>query len=169
MADFQTCFTFMMSNEDAANLHRKVSDACPPGAAGPCWAISGINSGVYPTQFAIIAALPQDKRGPLIETFYKTYIWDRWFGAATSTDVMMRVYDCTVNIGERKAVRLLQQSVPGETLEPDGLWGPVTLAAVNAADPVELLTTFKAARREHYLLNDANNPALPGLLARAAK
>jgi len=169
MADFQSCFAFMMANEDSANLHAQVSDACPPGVAGPCWAISGINSGVYPTQFSVLAAAPQSARGPLVEVFYKTYIWDRWFGAATSTDLMMRVFDCTVNLGERKAVRLLQQSVPDSSLVPDGLWGPVTLAAVNAADPVATLTAFKAARREHYLLNDANNPALSALLIRAAK
>jgi hypothetical protein len=174
MADFQTCYTFMEDNEDSQNLHKQVTDRCPPGCLGPCYAISGINSGAFPKQFAAIAALPQASRGPAVQQFYQGEFWNRWLGALLSTPLGMRVFDACVNQGQRTGVEELQQAVnsvnaAGSQIEEDGAWGSVTEAAANACDPDVLLAAFQAIRYAHYQEHDAGNPALPALLARAMK
>ena len=74
MADFETSYAFMIENEDSAQAHAIVPDS-PAGAH----AISGINSAAFPAEFAAIADVPQDKRGPLVEDFYRRHFWNQWF------------------------------------------------------------------------------------------
>jgi hypothetical protein len=174
MADFQTCFDFMQDNEDSRHLHQQRPDRCPAGCAGPCYAISGINSGAFPAQFATIAALPQADRGPAIQQFYQDEFWNRWLGGLTSTPLAMRVYDACVNQGAHTGVTELQQAInavnaSGPQIEEDGAWGPITEAAANACDPGLLLAAFQSVRYAHYQEHDAGRPELPALLARAMK
>lgn len=171
MSDFDYCYAFMESNEDSTNLHKQVPDDCPVGCAGPCWAISGINSGAFPVQFAVIAAIPQVDRGPTIQAFYQNQFWSTWLGAIDSDVLAACVFDATVNMGARQAVRLLQQAVNaiGLPLAADGVFGTKTLTAVNTAPAQALTLAFQQLRHDHYLLADAHNPALPGLLARALR
>lgn len=164
----------MEGNEDSQSLHKQVLDRCPPGRLGPCWAISGINSGAFPKEFAAIAALPQAERGPAVQAFYLADFWNRWLGALQSTPVGMRVFDAAVNQGAGTAVRELQMAVNsvnanGPRIDEDGAWGPETEAAANLCDPAALLPAFQAVRYAHYQERDAGDPALPALLARAMK
>ena len=66
MADWNTSYNWMMDNEDYPRACRQVPDA-GPADAGPCYAISGINSAAWPNQFASIAAIPQDGREPAVQ------------------------------------------------------------------------------------------------------
>jgi type VI secretion system secreted protein VgrG len=70
------------------------------------------------------------------------------------------------------AIFLLQELVL-QVVKPDGLWGPVTLEAVNRQDAQSLLTRFRAKLAEHYQSIVDNNPAeakfLNGWLRRAAQ
>ena len=164
----------MEGNEDSQSLHKQVADSCPPGVAGPCWAISGVNSGAWPAEFAAIAALPQAERGPVVQAFYQKDFWNRWLGALASTPLGMRVFDACVNQGGGIGVRELQMAVnsvdpDGPQVEEDGRWGPATEAAANARDPARLLAAFQAVRYAHYQEHDAGKPYLPALLARAMK
>ena len=172
MADFGFCYAFMESNEDALDLHAVKPDECPAGCVGPCWAVSGINSGAFPARFAAIAALPQADRGPAVEAFYKDEFWGGWLGGVVSDDLAARVFDAAVNLGGAKAVQLLQRAINalgGAQVDVDGVCGPVTLSAVNNQNPALLLNAFKRLRYAHYAEYDAGNPALPVLLARAMK
>ncbi len=165
MADWNTAFNWMMNFEDAPRACAKVSDACPGGVAGPCYAISGINSGAWPAEFAAIAALPQSQRGPLVQQFYQNHFWNNWFAQMVSDEVCKRVFDFAVNAGSGTSVRCLQQAVnsllaAGATpIAEDGGWGPKTLAAVNAADPVALQDAFQAKRAAHYQTIATASPA----------
>jgi lysozyme family protein len=162
-----------MQNEDSRMACAQVPDAAPAGCAGPCFAISGINSGAWPADFATIAALPQASRAPAVEAFYQAHFWNNWFAQLTSDDLAKRVFDFAVNGGSGSAVKTLQQAVNalGGTLTVDGGWGPNTLAAVNAADQQALVQAFIAARVAHYQAIAAANPAdaqyLNSWLARA--
>ena len=165
MADFTTCFNWMMDNEDAARAYAMV-----PDVGG--YAISGINSAAWPVQFEKIAALPVAQRAPLVELFYQTEFWNQWYAQLASNEIAKRVMDMAVNTQERTAVRLLQEAVNERidwNIAEDGAWGPQTLSAANACASDMLVTAFQKARVAHYQKYDANNPDLKQLIARALK
>ena len=160
MADWNTSYNWMMDNEDSPRACKQVPDAGPAGA-GPCYAISGINSGSWPTQFAAIAAVPQDQRGPAVQQFYYDNFWNKWWEQVASDDVCKRVFDFAVNAYANTAVRCLQEAVNslgGTQIEEDGHWGPATVSAVNAANPNALVAAFIAKRVAHYQGIAAANP-----------
>ena len=172
MADFLISYEWMLNNEDTAHSYAVVPDA-PPGAH----AISGINSSSFPSQFEAIQAIPQNQRGPAVQNFYQTQFWNQWFQQLTSDEVAKRVYDASVNMGGGTAVYLLQQAVndssPATVLNEDGLWGPKTVGASNACDPVALVAALKSARVFHYECIVKANPSdqeyLADWVARAEK
>lgn len=182
MGNFGVAFSWLMQDEDETNLHATVLDACPSGCAGPCWAISGINSGAWPLQFAKIDALPQAQRGPEVETFYQAAFWNQWFAQIDSDEVAKRVFDASVNMGSAAAVRCLQEACnaafgsdpSSESAEPtDGKWGPNTIKWANALPEADLVSEFQQARCAYYDCIVAKNPAdakyLAGWLARAKR
>jgi lysozyme family protein len=177
MANWTIAYNWMMNFEDAPRACAQVPDASPCGVDGPCFAISGINSGAWPAEFAAIAALPQSEREPLVQQFYQNHFWNNWYAQVESDDLCKRVFDFAVNGGSGTAVRCLQRAVNSlagdgaAQLIDDGEWGPMTLGAVNATDPAAMTTAFQAARVAHYQAIVAANPAdaqyLPQWLARA--
>ncbi|MGB6742515.1 MAG: putative peptidoglycan-binding domain-containing protein [Terracidiphilus sp.] len=175
MADFVTAFQWMMQSEDSQLACAVVPDSTPAGATGPCYAISGINSGSFPADYAAIAALPQGSRLPAVQAFYQKQFWNNWLEQLVSDDVAKRVFDFAVNGGPGAAVKTLQRAVNalGGNLTVDGGWGPMTLAAANAADQVALEQAFINARVAFYQEIAANNPSdaqfLHGWTARALK
>ncbi len=155
MADWNTAYNWMMDNEDGSRACKQVPDAGPAGWSGPCYAISGINSAAWPTQFAAIAAIPQDQRASAVQQFYHDNFWNSWMAQIASDDLCKRVFDFAVNGSSYHAVRCLQRAVNslpgnGTQLKEDGGWGPMTVAAVNAADANALLAEFKAQRVAYY-------------------
>ena len=167
MADFDTDFNFMMTDEDSTQAHALVPDA--PGTwavvAGAktwqgAWAISGINSKAFPADFAAIAALPQNQRGPAVELFYETLFWNTWEGSLSDA-IAERVLDTAVNRGGVNGVKVLQMAVNacGGSLTVDGRWGPATVAAANACDQDALLAALRAARLADYQAVVAANPS----------
>jgi hypothetical protein len=170
MADWNTAYNWMMDNEDSKRACSQVPDAAPSGVAGPCYAISGINSGSHPAQFAAIVAVAQSEREPLVQQFYHDNFWNTWFDQITSDEIGKRVFDFAVNGGPGSAVKCLQRAVnspepEGSQILEDGHWGPATLAAVNAADPEALVTAFKAQRLAYYQDVAANKPGAAQSLA----
>ena len=184
MASFEIAYNWMLSNEDAADLHAIVPDKCPKGCTLlHCFAISGINSGAWPSEYAVIANTPQVDRGPLVEAFYQAHFWSDWFDDLTSDEVAKRVFDASVNMGSVAAVRCLQQAIstiedraPGNedfNLSIDGVWGQITVREANDTGPGELVSEFQQARVAHYQAIAAAKPALahylPQWTARAEK
>ncbi|HUA93226.1 MAG TPA: putative peptidoglycan-binding domain-containing protein [Terracidiphilus sp.] len=173
MANFDIAFQWAMTAEDPRMACTVAPDATPAGCTGPCYAISGINSGLWPADFASISSLPQGSRPGAVQAFYKAHYWNDWFAQLGSDDLAKRVFDFSVNAGSGAAVKTLQQAVNslGGNLATDGGWGPRTLTAANAADQAALVQAFIAARVAHYRAIAAANPAdaqyLKGWLARA--
>lgn len=170
MAVFQNAFNFMIINEDATQAHAIVPDS-PPGS----FAISGINSASFPTQYTAIAALPQSQRGPAVENFYQATFWNKWLQSLIFNDLAMRVFDTSVNMGISPAVKILQIAINTLTTPSiivDGQWGPNTVAMANKLGD-GLVSAFKFARVAHYEAIVATNPAdqkyLKNWLARAGK
>lgn len=173
MAEFTTAFQWAMQFEDPKMACLQVPDAPPAGSAPPCYAISGINSGAWPGQFASIAALPQAGRATAVQAFYEAQFWNEWLVQLGSDELAKRVFDFAVNGGSGTAVKTLQQAVnaTGGKLTVDGGWGPATLAGANAVDANALVQAFIAARVAHYqaivAANPSDAPYLKTWLARA--
>ena len=176
MSNFDIDFQFMIDNEDRTQAHACNPDACPSGCSGPCYAISGINSGAYPTQFAAIAATPQAQRGPAVESFYQKEFFNQ-YEAQLSDPVEERILDAKVNNGPVTGCKFLQEainSVTGSgTVTVDGQWGPATVAAANACDQNALVSAIQATRKAYYLAIVAAHPEdskyETGWLARAGE
>lgn len=158
MADFLPALDFLLDDEDAARECKIAPDACPKGCAGPCFAISGVNSGAWPSDYARIAALPQSERLPAVGDFYEANFWDAAkLAGIDSQDLANRVLDEAVWSGPVTAVRLLQRAgnavrSPSEApLVEDGLLGPVSLAAVNSAPEADLLVRYRRERLSYLV------------------
>lgn len=172
MASFETAYAWAQTSEDAANAHKIEPDAPPKEYTGPlpCHVISGINSGAWPQDYAFIASLPQDQRGPAVKGFYFKHFWlngpscSSWYEQLASDEVAKRVFDMAVNGGSGAAVKCLQRGV--NTLLPDavhlivvdGGWGPNTLQAANGCAEDELVSAFQQARTDYYKAVVAANP-----------
>lgn len=165
MSDFQTCFDWMMQNEDGPGPPYRYKQVPDPGG----FAVSGINSASYPEQANAIAAMPQAERGPAVQAFYEAEFWNQWYEKLLDDELVKRVFDAAVNMGPVTAVKLLQKA---SGCPVDGHWGPLTVNAANNAG-AELVEAFKEVRGDHYRDIVAANPQdaiyLQAWLARAEK
>lgn len=82
-----------------------------------------------------------------LHDIYKRRYWDAVKGDDLPSGVDYCVFDCAVNSGPGRAIKILQE-VAGA--KPDGVIGPVTLAAVKALDPVELIHKYTEKRIQFW-------------------
>lgn len=82
-----------------------------------------------------------------VEPLYKQRYWDAVRGDELPVGLDYLMFDFAVNAGPGRAIKLLQTAV-GVT--PDGGFGPMTMAAVQAVDPVELIERFSQAKEDFY-------------------
>jgi lysozyme family protein len=180
MADFSVVYPWTLAFEDLTppryepNLDPTKTD---PGAQ----ALSGINSAAWPEDFAAIVAIPQAQRGPAVQQFYEKRYWNEWYAQLASDEVAKRVFDMGFNTYPTTAVKLLQMAINNfaEEIAPvltrpalisvDGVWGPQTIYAANSYHDLLLVSAFQQLRVAHYKKYDANNKALPQLIARALR
>jgi lysozyme family protein len=83
----------------------------------------------------------------MVEPLYKRKFWDACKCDELPTGVDYLVFDFAVNAGVGRSAKILQTAV-GVT--PDGGIGPITLAAVKAQDPAELIEKFSDAKESFY-------------------
>ena len=166
VADFQTCYAFVLPNEDFTPPQYKTRP--DPTKADPlALAISGINSAAFPEEFEAIFAIPASQRGPAVQAFYQKTYWNSWI-PQLENPIAMRVMDAEVNSGG-EGVRLLQQACNslGHDLEVDEIWGPLTVAAALACNQVSLVAVFKSLRVAFY--RSLGGPDVAEWVARAMK
>jgi lysozyme family protein len=82
-----------------------------------------------------------------VEPLYKKKYWDAVRGDELPTGISYLCFDFAVNAGAGRSIKTLQTAV-GVT--PDGGFGPMTMAAVQAVDPVELIERFSQAKEDFY-------------------
>jgi len=95
---------------------------------------------------------------------YKTYFWDHnHLGSINDQNLANKAFDLTVNMGPA-ALKLLQTAVNacGGQCTADGILGPVSIAQINALDPVRLLAEYKNQGAQRYRGIAAGNPQLAG-------
>jgi lysozyme family protein len=177
MADFSTALAWTLEFEDPRHEYAKVPDD-PPGA----FAIAGVNSAAWPSEFEIIEQTPQAERAGPVAAFYQDEFWSQWLAQITSDEVTKRVFDAGVNMGKTVAAKLFQTAINEALTDPirtppvpltgvDGVLGPQTVAAANQCVPAVLVQWFESVRCDHYEDIAAQDPTkgkyLAGWLTRA--
>lgn len=92
-----------------------------------------------PVSVAEVKALSQAEAGGI----YRRSYWDTVRGDDLPAGLDLAVFDCAVNSGPGRAVRLLQHALG---LTEDGACGAKTLAAARAADPTGVIKIFTRLR-----------------------
>jgi len=82
-----------------------------------------------------------------VEPLYKKKYWDAVRGDELPPGISYLCFDFAVNAGAGRSIKTLQTAV-GVT--PDGGFGPMTMAAVQAVDPNELIERFSQAKEDFY-------------------
>jgi len=78
-----------------------------------------------------------------VQPVYKARYWDAIHGDALPQGVDYCLFDCAVNSGPGRAVKLAQYVLHQKV---DGSLGPKTLAAIQEADPVEFIEDYSQRR-----------------------
>ena len=82
-----------------------------------------------------------------VEPLYKKKYFDAVRGDELPMGLDYLMFDFAVNAGAGRAIKTLQTAV-GVT--PDGGFGPMTMAAVQAVDPNKLIERFSQAKENFY-------------------
>jgi lysozyme family protein len=82
-----------------------------------------------------------------VEPLYKKKYWDAVRGDELPAGISYLCFDFAVNAGAGRSIKTLQTAV-GVT--PDGGFGPITMAAVQAVEPVDLIERFSQAKEDFY-------------------
>lgn len=103
------------------------------------------------------------------KVIYKGEYWDRFLGdEILSDDVASCLLSFAINDGESREVKMLQVILG---VAPDGVMGPQTLTATNAANQAVLASKLRTTQGTFYMNLAQTRPdiarELPGLMARA--
>ena len=90
------------------------------------------------------------------EAYYSENFWKTFYSQIASQDIANKLFDMGVLFGVVTVVHLLQSALGVTT---DGVVGPATLEAINAADPTSLLTAFKSLLVTRALGIGSSNPS----------
>lgn len=106
--------------------------------------------------------------------WYQPNYWDKMpYATVTSQQVATKLLDMHVNLGPGAAVKIAQKALGFPDQSVDGLMGPHTVAAINAADPAKFLADLTSLLVAHYKQLEQANPDLVafdhGWIARATK
>ncbi len=82
-----------------------------------------------------------------VEPLYKKKYWDVVRADELPSGIDYLVFDMGVNAGPGRSIKLLQSAVG---VPADGGLGPITMKAVLAADPLELINRFSEEKESFY-------------------
>ena len=101
----------------------------------------GISKRAYPN--CDIKNLTLDKA----KTIYKMDYWDEAKVEVLPPSWRLIVFDCAVNQGVGRAIKFIQK-VAG--VEQDGVFGPITKAAIDDVSDVDFIDRYAMIRLDHY-------------------
>ncbi len=165
MSEFLVAFERMIENEGGYKLHTVKGDT-----GGMTYAGIARNSN---PQWEGWAAIDRGESPPeeMVKAFYKHSYWDGVSGDAINAQpVADSLFDFAVNGGVGTARKLAQKVVK---VEPDGVLGEISLAAINKIDPEVFVLRFALAKigryREIVTANPTQIKFLLGWINRALK
>lgn len=159
MSDFGPAFSFMLPHEGGY-----VNDPDDPGGETKF----GISKRTYPN--LDIANLTQEDAAQI----YQRDFWNSQpYQMVISQNVANKIFDLAVDMGFHRAHEITQRSCSelGHLTTADGKMGPLTVAAINACDPQQLLDAIRGNARTFYFTLATEKPTnakfLEGWLRRA--
>ena len=142
MADFLQAYERMIVNEGGYKLTSTPGDRGGQTYAG----ISRKNWPGWPGWEAIDRG--EEPHAALVRQFYRDHFWDvSRLDEINDQAIARTIFDFSVNVGTKTAAKLAQLIV-GAT--PDGRIGPVSLMALNAADPDLFIARYALAKLARY-------------------
>jgi lysozyme family protein len=139
VAEFQQAVDYVLENEGGFS-----DNPLDPGGT--------TNFGISQRSFPDID-IKNLSRQDAIDIYEKYYWAPSSFDAIQSQRVATKLFDAAVNMGAVPAVRLFQVAlihVGAGPLLADGVLGPGTVKAANAADEAKLMDEFKAQLSKYY-------------------
>ena len=97
----------------------------------------------HPVSEADMKALTPEKVAPM----YKMKYWNAAYCEKLPKGLDYVVFDAAIMSGTGRSTKMLQQAIG---VVADGVIGPRTMAAINDADPKDLVTKFSDARADFY-------------------
>jgi lysozyme family protein len=170
MADFKPAFAFVLQHEDSTCSGKVTVDA----GGRTRFRIAEKFHPDLPEEFF---SGPAEDALAEAETIEQREYWEAMrLGKVENQKVANKLFDMSVNMGVRQASIYAQRAMNAlvavdARVAEDGVIGPKTLAAINAADPIsyyQLLREFSAAYYRHVAaVNPAQAVNLAGWLKRA--
>ncbi|NTU49420.1 MAG: N-acetylmuramidase [Desulfobulbaceae bacterium] len=157
MAEFLQAYNKMIVNEGGYKLHTVKGDTGGMTYAGiarnpnPQW--EGWN----------IIDRGDTPPASMVQEFYKTRYWDAVrCDEINNQEVAATLFDFAVNAGVSVARKLAQIAVG---VSPDGMFGPVTMVAINDQDPEKFVLRYALAKIARYRdIVTRNRPQIKFLL-----
>lgn len=105
-------------------------------------------------------------RDQAVARYYAKW-WQPMHWAQLPPDVAVKAFDAAVNMGVPQTVRALQRACRacGNETSDDGKFGPGTVAAASAAEPVSLLAALRSELAGVYRLIAETRPSSQGFLS----
>lgn len=143
-ADFERCIARVLAHEGGYTRHRADRGNWTGGRVG-VGELKGTKYGIAANTYPDldIENLTRDEAVAI----YRRDFWQPTRCDDLPAVVRFQLLDAAVNHGIGRAKRLLQRAVG---VREDGVIGPVTLAAVRALDPMDLLLRLCAVRIRFY-------------------
>ena len=136
--NFPQCLDFVLHHEGGfVSHHRDPGGATNLGCTKATWE-KWIG---HPCSVDDIKALTPADVMPL----YRQKYWDAVKGDDLPTGIDYCVFDTAINSGPGRAAKFLQQAIG---VKADGAIGPVTMAAIKAADARQVIDAYSSARLE---------------------
>lgn len=154
--NFDLAFDFIMDHEDAPRRGTVTHDR------GGCtrWGIASVyNPGVDVANLPLTGPFPS-AAAIYLQKYYLAYGLDE----LRDPRIAAKIADCLVNPGTGFVRRV--QMIAGTP--QDGVFGPLTIGKLNLMFPDALLQALCAMQKAYYMEHDADSPALPDYLRRAA-
>lgn len=131
----------------------------------------GVGQKAHPELSSSFYTIPAEQAIPIAEGVYRNTYWNRFQGdAIVDTGVASCLLSFAINDGTSREVKSLQKVLG---LEPDGVFGPQTLVAVNSSRPDALAAALRAAQGDWYRFLAPTHPViardLRGLLLRVSR
>ncbi|MDR2781942.1 MAG: hypothetical protein LBB21_05845 [Holosporaceae bacterium] len=158
-AKFSKAFEYVLKHEGGY-----VNDPADPGGETNF----GISKRSYPHLDIKNLTLDQAK-----EIYFRDFWQKGKYEQIEDKNIAIKLFDLGVNIGINQANKLIQRALraAGTQVVEDGIIGPITLKAINEADPTDLLSALKSESAGHYRLIANLNPSqkkfIEGWLRRA--
>lgn len=131
----------------------------PSGDEGGSQEIAGINNRYHPEAFKKISSLPPQERAKAAADYIQSYTAP--LVSMLPTKLQAFTQDMAFNRGMGGATKYLQQGLNslGLNVKVDGVIGPKTIAAINQANPQELMREASKAQLVDERAKAAANPA----------